>query len=254
MAVNIAQDYNSPMLLFAAFLAGFFGSLHCIGMCGGIVGVMGLSARNSQRKTFWQQLPYWLGYNFGRLTSYVIAGLIAGSIGAQAAGIFEPARVQNIGILLAGSFLILLGLYISGWWQGLGVLEKGGALIWQRIQPLAQKALKAPTPLRAVTTGLIWGWLPCGLVYAMLVWAMTVATPLGGASIMLAFGLGTLPMLLGLGAASQYLDKIRHDKRWRQLAGGLILLFGVLIFTGLVSPFHVPVFSNPDICATPQLR
>ena len=240
------------MILFAAFIVGLLGSVHCIGMCGGIVGVMG-SGLNAKPKcpSFRQQLGFWLAYNGGRIFSYSVAGGIAGFIGAQAVGLFDPQRVQSIGLLLSGGFMIVLGLYLSGWWSGLLWLERIGGLVWKRLQPLSQRVLRPRHPSQAVLTGLVWGWLPCGLVYSMLVWSMTIATPLGGAMLMAAFGFGTLPMLLGMGAASAKLQQLRHKTRVRQLAGGLIMLFGILTFLGLVRPFHVPLFSNPAICEAP---
>ncbi len=240
------------MVLFAALLVGFLGSLHCIGMCGGIVGVMGSGIHTNTNPSYRNQFPFWFAYNGGRIFSYSVAGAIAGFLGSQAVGLFDPARVQNIGLMLAGAFMIILGLYISGVWSGLIWLEKAGGQVWKQLQPLSRKVLQPTHPSKAVLTGLIWGWLPCGLVYSMLVWSMTVATPMGGAMIMASFGIGTLPMLLGMGAASSKLNQFKQNKMVRGAAGGLIVLFGVLTFLGIVHPFHVPLFSNPLVCAVPE--
>ena len=244
------------MFLFAAFLAGLFGSLHCIGMCGGLVGMFrqAQSVGNgeaTQPPSFLQALPYWLLSNGGRIGSYMAAGALAGALGGAATGIFKPEHVQNIGLMLSGGFLVALGLYLAGWWQGLVYLEKLGGGLWQRIQPRLSRLLTRRGWHKSLLIGIMWGWLPCGLVYSMLVWSMTIATPLVGASIMLAFGLGTLPMLLGLAALSENLDRLRRNRTVRQLLGAIIIAFGVLTLLGLVRPFHVPLFSNPVMCETP---
>ena len=240
------------MFLFAAFMAGLFGSVHCIGMCGGLVGLFTRQQPDSQEQNnFLSALPHWLLTNFGRIGSYMLAGAIAGSIGAGAVGVFSASHVQNIGLMLSGSFMVALGLYLAGWWQGLASIEKLGGGLWKRIQPALSRLLGKRGWGKSLLSGIIWGWLPCGLVYSMLVWAMTVATPMGGASIMLAFGLGTLPMLIGLGAVTTRLNALRQNKRVRQILGSIIIGFGLLTLLGLVHPFHVPLFSNPVMCETP---
>ncbi len=148
----------------------------------------------------------------------------------------------------------MLGLYLAGWWQGLVKLEKLGGGLWKHIQPRLSRQLSQRGWRKSLAVGLMWGWLPCGLVYSMLVWSMTIATPLGGASIMLAFGLGTLPMLIGLAAVADRLEAFRQNRRVRQGLGTLIILFGLLTLLGLVRPFHVPLFSNPVMCETPVVE
>lgn len=242
------------MYLFAAFIAGLFGSVHCIGMCGGLVGLFTRQQDVTERQPdFVSILPHWLLTNGGRIASYMLAGAIAGFIGAGAVGIFSAAHVQNIGMLLSGSFMVALGLYLAGWWQGLARIEKLGGGLWRRIQPTLSRILGKRGWGKSLLSGLIWGWLPCGLVYSMLVWAMTIATPLGGASIMLAFGLGTLPMLIGMGAVTNKLDAFRRNKYIRQALGAIIIAFGILTLLGLVHPFRLPLFSNPVMCETPVL-
>lgn len=240
------------MFLFAAFIAGLFGSVHCIGMCGGFVGLFNQPLNNSKAaRGLSHTLPYWLLTNLGRIGSYMLAGALAGLLGGAAVGVFDPAHVQNIGLMLSGGFMIALGLYLAGWWQGLNAIEKLGGGLWKRIQPALNRQLTQRGWQKSLMVGVIWGWLPCGLVYSMLAWSMTVATPLGGASIMLAFGLGTLPMLIGLAALTEKLDALRRNKTLRQALGALIICFGLLTLLGLVRPFHVPLFSNPVMCETP---
>jgi sulfite exporter TauE/SafE len=241
------------MFLFAAFIAGLFGSVHCIGMCGGFVGLFNQSLNNADKAGGGSRvLRYWLLTNLGRLSSYMVAGALAGLLGGAAVGLFNPVHVQNIGLILSGGFMVALGLYLAGWWHGLSAIEKLGGGLWRRIQPALNRLLKQRGWRKSLMVGLIWGWLPCGLVYSMLAWSMTVATPLGGASIMLAFGLGTLPMLIGLAALTEKLDVLRRNKTLRQGLGAIIICFGLLTLLGLVRPFHVPLFSNPVMCEIPD--
>jgi len=239
------------MFLFAAFIAGLFGSVHCIGMCGGFVGLFNQPSNDQTSKRSSRRLVYWILTNLGRIASYMLAGSVAGMLGGAAVGVFNPAHVQNIGLMLSGGFMIALGLYLAGWWQGLNAIEKLGGGLWRHIQPALNRLVRQRGWRKSLMIGVIWGWLPCGLVYSMLAWSMTVATPLGGASIMLAFGLGTLPMLIGMAALTEKLDTLRRNKALRQLLGALIICFGLLTLLGLVRPFHVPLFSNPVMCEIP---
>ncbi|HEY5791100.1 MAG TPA: sulfite exporter TauE/SafE family protein, partial [Gammaproteobacteria bacterium] len=171
------------------------------------------------------------GYNAGRLASYAAAGALAGALGeALVAGSgLRAARWLLQG--LAAGFMLLLGLYLAGWWPLLARLERLGWHLWRRLEPLGRRWLPVRDPLAAVPLGLLWGWLPCGLVYSALAWSASAGGALAGAGLMLAFGAGTLPSMLAAGALAQ---------RWRQLATGrLRVAAGVLVLAlgvaGLVS-------------------
>jgi hypothetical protein len=129
--------------------------------------------------------------------------------------------------LLAGLFMILLGLYLAGWWMGLARVEQAGGRLWRRIEPLGRRLLPVRTPARALGIGLVWGWLPCGLVYSTLVWAMGAGGALNGGLLMLCFGLGTLPALLAMGAFAATLAGFIRRPWVRQVAGALVIGFGV---------------------------
>lgn len=236
----------------AALLVGLLGSVHCIGMCGGIVGLFGAGLQSANKKTFLSRLPFWIAYNSGRIASYVVAGALVGYLGGRVLSMFDPARVHNLGLMFAGSFMIALGLYISGWWQGLQWLERGGSVVWRRIEPIGRRILQSSSPLRALGLGAVWGWLPCGLVYSVLAWSLTVGSAAGGALLMLGFGLGTLPMLLTMGAATDSLLRWRSNPRVRQLAGVVVILFGVLTFLGIVRPLHIDAGIDQTWCAPPS--
>jgi uncharacterized protein len=218
---------TGDVTLLAAFLVGLLGSTHCLGMCGGIVSALTFGLRDDLRRSPWTLGPYLLAYNAGRIGSYVIAGVIAGAVGAGAFGVLPSSSARWAVKLVTGGFMIALGLYLAGWWPGLQILEKWGGVLWRRIEPLGRRLLPVDHPLKALSFGLVWGWLPCGMVYAMLAWALASGSAPRGAALMLAFGLGTLPMLLTIGAAAEWLKYfVRHP--WvRRGAGALVLLFGI---------------------------
>jgi sulfite exporter TauE/SafE len=211
----------------AAFLIGLTGGVHCFGMCGGIVGALTLGLPPAPGHPLLARLPYLLAYNLGRITSYATAGALAGGVGAWAAHGVSVHRAQLGLQILAGLFMILLGLYLAGWWRGLSRLEQAGGVLWRRIEPLGRRFFPVRTPARALGIGLVWGWLPCGLVYSVLVWAVGAGGPAQGALLLLSFGLGTLPVLLALGTAAAGLAGLVRRPAVRYAAGMLVMLFGL---------------------------
>lgn len=211
-----------------AFLIGLLGSVHCLGMCGGIVTALtfGLPATTRQSPT--GMFAYLLAYNTGRITSYALAGALGGFLGAQFYSLTGSQLAGQIGHWLAGFFMIALGFYLAGWTRVLAPLEKAGQQVWRHIEPLGKRFLPVNKPIHALGLGLVWGWLPCGLVYSALVWAMLAGDPLRGAQVMVAFGLGTLPMLLTMGAAATWLSGLVKQNAVRRGAGVLIMVFGLV--------------------------
>jgi hypothetical protein len=130
-------------------------------------------------------------------------------------------------MLIAALFMIALGLYLGGWWQGLSRLEQAGGRLWRYLEPAGRRLLPVRTPVHALGVGLIWGWLPCGLVYSVLVWAMSAGSAAQGALLMLSFGLGTLPALLAMGVFAAAIARVVRNIWWRRLAGALVMVFGV---------------------------
>jgi len=236
--------------LFSAFLVGLLGSTHCLGMCGGIVSALTFGLKDDIRRSPWSLFPYLLTYNAGRITSYVAAGSLLGALGAQVFSLAPSAHIGLIVRLVTGGFMIALGLYLSGWWPGLQYLEKWGGVLWRRIEPLGRRLLPVNHPLKALAFGLVWGWLPCGMVYSMLAWALTSGSAARGASLMLAFGLGTLPMLFAIGATAEWLkDFVRHP--WvRRSAGILVIAFG--LYTILAANGHAGHSSMPAFARAAQ--
>jgi sulfite exporter TauE/SafE len=123
--------------------------------------------------------------------------------------------------------MVALGLYLGGWWQGLVQLERAGGHVWARLEPLGRRLLPVTSPAQALLLGLVWGWLPCGLVYSVLVWSIATSDPVYGAALLLSFGVGTLPNLLAMGALAAGLSARVRDPRTRHVAGAVVILFGV---------------------------
>lgn len=211
----------------AAFLIGLSGGAHCFGMCGGIVGALTLGLPATPGHPLRARLPYLLAYNSGRIISYMVAGALAGGVGAWATHLLPVHRAQLGLQLLAGLFMILLGLYLAGWQTVLGRLERAGGVLWRRIEPLGRRWLPVRTPAQAFGIGLVWGWLPCGLVYSVLVWAIGAGGAPQGALLLLSFGLGTLPALLAMGTAAAALAEFVRRPAVRRVTGSLVILFGI---------------------------
>ena len=209
----------------AAFLIGLTGGVHCIGMCGGIVGALTLGL--TPAPPLQSHLLLLLAYNLGRIISYTVAGTLAGGVGTWAAHLISVQHAQLGLQLIAGLFMILLGLYLAGWQRTLGRLEQVGGRLWRHIEPLGRPFFPVRTGYRAWVIGLVWGWLPCGLVYTVLVWAVGAGGALEGGLLLLSFGLGTLPTLLAMGTVATALASFVHNPTVRATAGVLVILLGL---------------------------
>ena len=199
----------------AALAAGLLGGVHCAGMCGGIAASLAAGTRGPA-------LPRQLAFNAGRVGSYAVAGAIAGAFGgAMTTAAVLDARL--VLLVLANVFIVLVGLYVAGWGGAILRLEAIGVPLWRRIEPLRKRFFPIDTTARALGAGAVWGWIPCGLVYGMLVLAIASGGPLQGALVMAAFGAGTLPALLAAGLAAAKLMGWRKHPAVRRTAGALLL-------------------------------
>ncbi|MGO1246307.1 MAG: sulfite exporter TauE/SafE family protein [Oceanisphaera sp.] len=208
----------------AALLIGFLGAGHCIAMCGGVAAAFSMAIPKEQQR--WQWL-YLLSYNAGRILSYSLAGALVGGIFASLAEVSAGKQALVYFRLLTGVMMILLGLYLARWWFFLLHLEKLGTGIWRHIKPLASRFIPFKSPLAAFPFGMIWGWLPCGLVYSALTWSAVSGGALEGARVMALFGLGTLPTLLALGGLAGQLRHWLNHPKFRQLSGILLICYGL---------------------------
>lgn len=226
---------GSELTLLSAFLVGLLGSVHCIGMCGGIVGSLTMGVSAEVRHSTLRLIPYLFMYNFGRILSYMLVGLLAGFLGQQLAHVLPLENPRMVAMWVSSIFMVILGLYIGGWWRILTVLERIGSQLWRYIEPLGRGFLPVKTPFHALGLGMIWGWLPCGLVYSVVAFAVTTGDAVQGSLLMLAFGVGTLPMMLALGATANWLVRITRHLVVQRIIGALLIVFGLFILFG---PHH----------------
>ena len=207
------------LTLLSAVAIGWLGGVHCLGMCGGIVSALALSAPDTQRT------PVLMAYNLGRCLTYIMLGMLAGALGGwgtQLLGV-GPTLLYAIANLL----LIGMGLYLLGLPWLVRPLEQGGQHLWRHIEPVSRRLFPVYTVPRALAVGLLWGFLPCGLVYSALATAFALGAADQGALWMAAFALGTLPNLLLAGwVGAGALQQLRRAS-WRWLAGLLVAGWGI---------------------------
>jgi len=221
------------MNLLPVFIAGLAGSVHCAGMCGGIVSAFSVGAppRAAARVipiARAGQAAHVLSYNTGRIASYMLAGAIAGGLAGSVASLAPMASLQMAGYWMANLMLAAIGLYLMDAWRGLARIEAAGGVLWRGVQPLIKPLVPMDTPWKALALGGLWGWVPCGMVYSVLLTAMLTGSALDGTLVMGAFGLGTLPMLLAMGMAGAELRQYLQQRRVRLACGLLVLAFAVL--------------------------
>lgn len=234
--------------LLSVFLIGLLGGLHCAGMCGGIVGAMSMAPRRVGKPVpipvrnggggaatvmpagamaLRSGLTLVLGYNVGRITSYTVAGAAAGAVGSTAFIAQRLLPVEQVAFVITNTILIVLGLYLLGVVRSFGPLEAIGQRLWRRLQPLAGRLLHADGFGGAFAAGVVWGWVPCGMVYGVLIAAMASGSATDGALLAAAFGLGTLPSLVALGLSLRSLRGWLQNRWVRTASGALVIWFGI---------------------------
>ncbi|MET0321248.1 MAG: sulfite exporter TauE/SafE family protein [Duganella sp.] len=260
----------SAAQLLPVFLVGLAGSVHCAGMCGGIVGAITASAgspgatrtspvlalASAPAAVAASPLARVLAYNIGRIGSYMLAGAMAGGLAGGARSLARLAGVQLGFYWLANLMLVALGLYLMNAWRGLAWLEQGGRVLWQRAQPAVAPLMKQLMPAtrahQALALGALWGWLPCGMVYSVLLTAMLSGDAWNGAAVMLAFGLGTLPMLTTLGLLGARVQRAMRRPAVRVACGVAVLAFGVLGMARALGAGHLAPVWMDILCLTPH--
>lgn len=232
----------------AAFATGLLGGLHCAGMCGGIVAALSapsvapahsaalvpkvatavrvnfVPARSGPGSRRW---PIALAFNGGRIATYALAGSVAGAAGSMLLFVDGTLPVQRMMYAAANLMLAALGLYLLGVTRFLRGFERAGAGLWRRLQPLLRHLLPANTLPRAAGLGVLWGWMPCGLVYSVLAIALLTGSAWQGALVLAAFGAGTLPNLLLVDALLRWSTDRRALNVVRGISGALLVAFGL---------------------------
>lgn len=217
-------------LALAAFTAGLMGGLHCAAMCGGAACM--LNGGQTSKAARWD---FAAAYNAGRIASYVLAGVLAGAAGQAGLLLRGSLPVQQVLLLAAGLTLCLMALYLAGIAPLMRTLENAGAVVWRQVAPIARHVLPVTSVPRALGLGALWGWLPCGMVYAALLLAVSTGDASHGALVMLAFGLGTLPNMLLISALAGRMQQAIRRRGARRAAAGLLALLGLL---GVLHALH----------------
>ena len=225
---------DSQITLLSALLLGLFGGVHCVGMCGGIVTALTFSTDPSANRN--QRLFIQLAYNLGRISSYTLFGFIAGALSQFSQTLFINVHlVQHVLQFVAALFLLAMGLYLGGWWTGLIKLEQLGQYVWKYIEPRARHLLPIRSWTHAILVGMVWGWLPCGLVYSAAFYALSSGSAYHGGILMMSFGIGTLPTLLASGMLANNLTKLLRQLWTRRIAGLFVILCSLVLFYRYIS-------------------
>jgi len=217
-----------------ALMVGLLSALHCVGMCGGVAGALSYSLPERIRGDWSRFAAFALAYNLGRVLSYALAGALFGTLGGVVIEAGAQLWLQDLLRWLAAVIMVGIGLYIAGWFPRFARLERVGEPLWRWLQPIGRRLLPVTTLPRALVYGAIWGWLPCGLVYSMLLSTPAQGEPIAGAVFMALFGVGTLPVMLGTGLFAGRLYRFTGDSRLRVVSGLAVVGLGLftLVFQG----------------------
>ena len=211
--------------LLVAFNLGLFSTLHCVGMCGGVLSALMLSSAPEGPRP--ARLKYSLAFNYGRISSYALAGLLAGLAGDRAAALVANLNLHGLLQVIAALVLIGIALNMLGLLPFNRYLELFGARLWRRIQPVGRRLLPINTVPRGVLFGMLWGWLPCAMVYSALILSLTSGGAINGMLMMLFFGLGTLPGMISTGYVAGYLRSLQKNKPLRIVAALCLILVAI---------------------------
>jgi uncharacterized protein len=231
-------------LLVSALLMGLFGGAHCAAMCGGVAGVLcSATPRDVPRKA-----AYVGAYNVGRVGSYAVLGLVFGALGTLATGALPLDGVRFALRGLAAVFLLAVGLHLAGLPTLVRRLESVGAPLWRRLAPITRRLLPIRSPVHAGLIGALWGLMPCGMLYSAFALAASAGSPGAGAATMAAFGVGTLPVMVTMGAVAQKVAKWATRAWVRRAAAAVVLGFGLWSSASLASQVGVGYLGKPSHC------
>ena len=211
-----------------ALLIGLAGGVHCVGMCGGIASSLLFSATPKVGR-----IRLIIAYNFGRIFSYSLMGAIVGYSGSMLSQ--YSFITDDILLIISSVLLLLLGVYIGGYTQSLTWLERFGGHFFNHIKPLSKRFLPLNNALKAMPYGMIWGWLPCGLVYSTLAYAMTSGDAFKGMLVMFYFGVGTLPAMFATSMSGQFIHDLFSQHWLRKLISLLMIISAItMLILGLL--------------------
>ncbi|HEX6397064.1 MAG TPA: sulfite exporter TauE/SafE family protein [Steroidobacteraceae bacterium] len=219
---------NGALTFSAALLLGFAASGHCVVMCGGISAALGMAAgRDANGRT---RPAIIVSYQLGRVFSYALAGLLLAGIFGGLVGLLDIDSVRKTLRALSALALLSGALVAFG-----GVRDPGagiGRRLWPKLAPLGRRLLPVNTLPRGFAFGMVWGWMPCGFVYSVLLIATLQLDAVNGALIMFAFGLGTAPALFIAALGAERLKIFSARPMARHVAGSVLLLSAALTLVG----------------------
>lgn len=221
-------------------LFAFSSLLHCLGMCGGIVGAFSFhlsSAVRGQGKPIW---PFLLAANLGRLTSYAIAGAVVAISGRALFGTLSPEYGHTLLQGFAGFILVANGLFLIGRFPEMPRIERMGDRLWKILDPLARRFMTPRNIGQSFLFGLVWGWFPCSLVYGALLWSSASCSALSGAAVMLLFGVGTLPVMFSAGWLAGMMVRFAGLSRLGPIIASSLIGIGILNLLFLGWSVHNP--------------
>jgi sulfite exporter TauE/SafE len=230
-------DFNASY--FAAFVIGLLSSLHCIGMCGSIIGTLTFSLSPELRNHKTRFVTVVLSYNLGRILSYTLAGGLVGVLSILLHLPFAAGQAHRVLQLLSALVMSSAGLYIAGWFPRFAYVEKLGSRLWKQIEPFGRRLIPVRSNTQAFLFGMVWGWLPCGLIYTALALAATTGELVESALTMLAFGLGTLPAVMGVGIMTTLLTRLSRAEHFKRVVGILFVAVALLAAFPWLNPMRV---------------
>lgn len=218
---------------------GLFSGFHCIGMCGSIIGTLTLSLRQEIRDNKSLLTVFVFYYNLGRITSYTIGGFIAGLLEHVLTLPLGEGHGHRLLQILSAIVMAGAGLHIAGWFPRFAYIEKTGSLFWNKLEPYGRQLIPVHTLPQAYVFGMIWGWLPCGLVYTALALSATTGEIVRSGLTMLTFGIGTLPAVIGVGIMTSLMARLSQMRRFRQSAGLFLIVLALLAAFPWLNPMRL---------------
>lgn len=219
--------------LISAALIGLFSAVHCLGMCGGIMGALTFSLPAQTRQRSGHLLLFVAAFNLGRIASYVAAGALLGAVGETFYDVVNLPLAHYTLQMIAALLLAGIGLYLAGWFPKFALIEHIGVPIWRRLEPLGRRMVPVRSLPQALLYGMIWGWLPCGLVYTTLLMTLAAPSAQQGALFMLTFGLGTVPAVVSAGILTGWVTRLTRLPYLRPVVGSLLI---VMAFASIAVP------------------
>ncbi len=235
--MQIDQAFSTSYLV--ALIMGLFSGFHCIGMCGSIIGTLTLSLRQEIRDNKSLLTLFVFYYNLGRITSYTIGGFIAGLLEHVLTLPLGEGHGHRLLQILSAIVMTGAGLHIAGWFPRFAYIEKTGSLFWKKIEPYGRRLIPVHTLSQAYVFGMVWGWLPCGLVYTALALSATTGEIVRSGLTMLTFGIGTLPAVMGVGIMTSLMARLSQMRRFRQSAGLFLIALALLAAFPWLNPMRL---------------